>query len=119
MNYKEYQELYTALLKLDGGFESVFIPIEQVPGESMGETLMRWLVQENLIVIKGNVFTIPDRDKIAEYDPNLLKLIDVVWRSGQMAQLDQMLEADLVFLTADEEGNIFYELTDAGKETME
>lgn len=116
MNYDEYQKLYADALRLDKEFETVVLPVEVQDGETPDEAFMRFLVDEGLIETNGpDKWRITDRDKIRDYNPSLLKFLDAIIMASVHAEMDELINAGLVFMTADEEGNIVYELTEAGK----
>lgn len=119
MKYEEYQELYTSMLKLDPEFAPVDIPIDPLPGEQWGDTVLRFMVQEGMIVIEGGEFFMADPDKIIAHDPNLMKVLDVIYRAYAMANLDELEEMGLMYTTVNEAGEIIYELTEQGRQQLE
>jgi hypothetical protein len=119
MKYEEYQKLYADALRLDDEFETVILPIEIREGEEADEAFLRFLVDEGLIETDEDNWKIKDREKINEYNPNLLKILDAMIMASVRAEMDALIDLGFVYLTADEEGNIVYELTDAGKDYVE
>lgn len=116
MNHEEYQKLYADALRLDNEFETIVLPVEVQEGETPDEAFMRFLVSEGLIETQGeDKWRIPDREKIRNYNPNLLKFLDAIVMASVHAEMDELIEAGFVFMTADEEGNIVYELTEEGR----
>jgi hypothetical protein len=114
MTEDEYREMYAQALSLDEDFAPIDIPIDQLPGEEIADTLLRFLEEEGMIVMNDDVFVIPDRQKIADFDPNLLKILDAIWLSETYATLDSLEEMGLVYTSVDEDGNIIHSLTEAG-----
>lgn len=119
MTHEEYQDLFAQMLHMDKDFSPVIVPIEPLDNEEPMETFLRYLVEENLIELQDNMFRIPSRAKVAERDPNLLKMLDSIWQAGLLAELDYMEQMGMAFLTADDSGNIFYMLTDSGRAAMQ
>ena len=116
MNYEEYRELLDEALSLDKEFSTVILPIELQPGESQEDGIIRYLLENDLIEENGRDWKIKDRDKMREFNANLLKLLDTRIMASLMAEMDSLIEMGFVFMTADEHGNIIYELTEEGKE---
>jgi hypothetical protein len=116
MKYEEYQKIYAAALLLDDDFETIKLPIEVKDGETQDEALLNFLVEQGFIETKGkDLWRIKDRSKIEEYNPNLLKFLDTIIMSTIYSELDEQIDAGLVYMTVDEDGNILYELTEKGK----
>lgn len=116
MKFEEYRDLHVQLLHLDEDFETIELPVEINEGELPEEALIRFLASQNLIEIEGEVFRIPDREKIVALNPSIMKLLDAVMLASAYAELDELADKGLVYMTADDEGNICYELTDLGRE---
>jgi hypothetical protein len=116
MNHDEYQKLYADALSLDKDFETIVLPVEVQNGESPDEAFMRFLVNEGLIETQGeDKWRIPDRDRINNYNPSLLKFLDAIVMASVHAEMDELIEEGFAYMTADDEGNIVYELTEEGK----
>jgi hypothetical protein len=116
MKYEEYQKIYAAALLLDDDFETIKLPIEVKDGETQDEALLNFLLEQGFIETKGkDLWRIKDRSKIEEYNPNLLKFLDTIIMSTIYSELDEQIDAGLVYMTVDEDGNILYELTEKGK----
>jgi|ERR1044072_2035224 hypothetical protein len=114
MKFEEYRDIYVQLLNLDDDFEPVEIPMDKHADESPEEALIRFLADHELIEVNGNSFRIADREAIEKVNPNIMKLLDAVMMASAFAELDALEEEGLVFMTADEDGNICYELTERG-----
>ena len=56
-----------------------------------------------------------NKEEIEKYDPNLLKVIESMIMSSIRSDIDEMVEQGLVYMTADSDGNIIYELTAEGQ----
>jgi hypothetical protein len=119
MNYEDYRKLYSQALRLDDEFRTVDIPVEVGPEETEDQAFMRFLLDQDFIEVRSDQWRITDRDRVKEYDPNLLKILDAMIMSKERADLDELVEIGFLFMTADEHGNIVYELTDAGKGYVE
>jgi hypothetical protein len=116
MNFDEYREIYDALLDMDEDFETVVLPIELEPGETQEEGIIRFLLDEDLIEEHEEEWVIKDRDRFRIEYPNLLKLLDSRIKANLMAEMDELIEMGYAFMSADEDGDIIYELTDVGKQ---
>lgn len=107
MNQEEYSELYRKALELDEDFEPVYLDFEIEPGEDEGEAQLRCLLSLGILIQVGDAFVV-DRAKAKEYDPNLLKILDAMFNSERLAELDRLVEQGEYFTSVDEEGNIIY-----------
>jgi len=116
MKFEEYQKLYAEALKLDDEFETVQLPVELKEGETPQEGFLRFLIEQDLIESQGDYWRIKDREKINDFNPNLLKILDAMVMASVHAEMDTLMELGYVYMTVDEEGNILYELTEAGEE---
>lgn len=112
MNFEDYQEIYVEILKLDEDFNTIMLPVDLQPGEDESEAFYRFLVSEGFIETNGDNWKIKDREKIKEFDPNLLKILDAMIMSNVYAEIDRLLELGVVYMTVDEDGNIVYETED-------
>jgi len=119
MKSEEYQEIYADFLRLDPDFKPIVIPIDPLPGEEWEDTLLRFLIAEEMVTVHGNAIYLSDRDKIERYDPNLLKVLDIIFKSNAQAELDALEEEGMVYTTVNDDGEIVYELTALGRETLE
>lgn len=119
MKYEDYREMYNKALLLDEEFSTVNLPVEVEDGESEDEAFLRFLVGKEFVELKGDQWRIINRDKIIEYNPNLLKILEARIMAAVRAEMDELVELGFVYMTADEEGNIIYELTEAGKDYVE
>ena len=119
MKYEDYRTMYNEALRLDEGFSTVVLPVEVQPGETEDDAFIRFLVNSDFIEMRKNQWRIKDREKIESYDPNLLKILDSMIMATIRSEMDQLIELGFVYMTADEEGNIVYDLTEAGKEYLE
>jgi hypothetical protein len=119
MNYEDYKAMYNQILRLDKEFDTVVLPIELKQGESEDEAFLRFLVEEDFVETKGDLWRIKNREKIEKFNPNLLKVLDAMVMATVRAELDELIELGYVYMTADEEGNIIYELTEAGEAYVE
>lgn len=120
MNYDEYQKIYADALRLDKDFETVVLPVEVESGETPDEAFMRFLIDRGFLEVLGkDYWRIKDRDKIEEFNPNLLKFLDAIVMASKHAEMDELIKMGLAFMTADAEGNIVYEFTEAGKGYLE
>ena len=116
MTFEEYRDLYLQVLQLDQDFEPVTLPIEVEEGETQTEALLRFLVEQDFIELDNDVCRIPDRGRIEEFNPSLLKLLDAVIMASAHAELDALQDEGFVYMTADSDGNICYELTEIGRQ---
>jgi hypothetical protein len=116
MKYEEYQKIYAEALRLDDDFETIQLPVEVKDGETPDEALLNFLVDRGFVETKGkNLWRIKDREKISEYNPSLLKFLDSIIMATIYSEMDEMIEAGHVYMSADSEGNIVYELTEEGQ----
>jgi hypothetical protein len=92
------------------------LPIEIRNGESEQDAFVRFLKENDFIESKGDRWRIGDRDKVNNFNPNLLKILDVMIMSSIRAEIDEWIDLGYAYMTADEEGNIVYELTEMGQE---
>jgi hypothetical protein len=119
MKYEEYQRLYAEALRLDEDFETIKIPIELKDGQTQDEALLSFLVEKGFVETKGkDLWRIKDREKIKEFSPSLLKFLDAIIMSTVYSEMDELIDAGVVYMTADEQGNIVYELTEEGKKQV-
>ncbi len=118
MKFEEYQEIYAEILKLDEDFSTVILPVDLEPGEDPSEAFYRFLIKQEFIEAQGDDWKIKDRNKIEEFNPNLLKLLDSIVMASVYAEMDMLVDLGYVFMTTDEEGNILYELTEAGEKHL-
>lgn len=119
MKYEEYQKMYAEALRLDEDFETIKLPVEIKDGETPDEALLNFLVEKGFVETKGkDLWRIKDRDKIRDFNPSLLKFLDAVVMSTVYSEMDELIDAGYVFMTADEDGNIVYDLTEEGKKHL-
>lgn len=119
MNYEEYRDLYDAVLDLDEDFETIVLPIDLQPGETTEEGIIRYMLENDLIEEDDDEWRIIDRERFNAFNPNLLKLLDSRIKANLMAEMDSLIEMGLAFMSADENGDIIYELTEEGKREFE
>lgn len=119
MNYEDYRNMYNQVLKLDKEFDTVILPVEVEPGESEDDAFIRFLIESDFIESRGDQWRIKDRKKIEAFNPNLLKVLDAMIMATVRAEMDELIDLGFVFMTADEEGNIVYHLTEAGEKYVE
>lgn len=118
MKFEDYQQIYAEILKLDEDFSTVILPVDLEPGEDPSEAFYKFLIDEGFIETQGDDWKIKDRDKIEEFNPSLLKLLDSMIMASVYAEMDMLVELGYVFMTIDEDGNIMYELTEYGEKYL-
>ena len=114
MKYQDYQEIYAEALRLDEDFDIVFLPVELQENEPPEDAFLRFLTEQKLIEMNEDRWRIVDRDRVKAYNPSLLKMLDAITMATKRAELDEMEEKGLLFMTADDEGNIIYKRTEKG-----
>lgn len=119
MKYEDYREMYNKALLLDEEFNTVILPVDIEDGETEDEAFLRFLLEKEFVECKGDQWRIINRDKIEEYNPNLLKLLEARVMAAVRAEMDELVDLGFVYMTADNEGNIIYELTEAGQAYVE
>jgi hypothetical protein len=119
MKYEEYQEFYINALRLDDDFEPVEIPIESLPDEAPGNTFLRFLIDKGFIEMRGDKVRLGNRQKIKDYNPNLLKILDAICMSATMAELDDWHDKGYIIMSVDDDGDVIYQLTEEGKKHID
>ena len=115
MKYEDYREMYHKALLLDKEFRTVILPVQVEDDETEDEAFLRFLVDREFVECKGDQWRIINRDKIEEFNPNLLKILEARIMAAIRAEMDELVDLGFVYMTADNDGNIIYELTEAGQ----
>lgn len=107
MNRREYQELLIDALTQQEDFQRIEVPTDQQPGENETEAWLRWMAEQDMIEFdEFNSLVIKDAKKIKEFDPNMLKILNVFIKADTYARLDMMEEAGIIYTSVDDDGNI-------------
>lgn len=114
MNVEFYQRFFLKSLEDDKDFEAVFLPIIQDNQQDQGELILEWLLSNEFIIKRDNMFFV-DRDKVYDFNPNLLKILDVMMLSEFYSTIDSLSEKGLIEISIDENGEMIYSLTEIGK----
>lgn len=119
MNREDYQELFLEAVRLDISEPlKVEFEIEIRPGEEDVDAFMRFLEEQEIMILNGQQYDF-DLKKAEEYDPNLRRILEAFLQAEAHYQVDQLVQDGLVYLTADEQGNIVFEYTEEGKKWFE
>lgn len=113
---KDLYDLYIEALKLDDDFDTITVPVEPLPGEEPQDTLMRWMLDVEILIPLENDGLWIDRAKAEAFDPNLLRFFDALQNAELDTIMGELEEAGYVYSTVDAEGNLVYLLTEAGEE---
>lgn len=119
MDREDYQNLFLEAAKLDSSEPlKVELDIDILPGEDDVDAFMRFLIERGIMIPNGLQFDF-DLKKAGEFDPYLRKILEAMLQAEAYYQVDQLVQDGLVYLTADETGNMIYEYTEEGKRWLE
>lgn len=107
MDRQEYQEILLDVLSHEEGFKRIEVPVEVEPGESDQEAWFRWMIDQHMIDFDehGTLFIV-DKEKIKNFDPNMLKILNALIKADTYARLDMMEDAGILYTSVDPDGNI-------------
>jgi len=106
-------------LKLDDDFHKITLPIEPLPGEDSEEAMIRWFIEKGILIPVGEKGVLIDEEKANAFDPNLGKVLHAMILAETDTALNQLEQEGLIYSSVDENGELIYFLTDAGKQYQE
>lgn len=119
MNREDYQNLFLDAIRLDISEPlKVEFEIDIKPGEEDVDAFMRFLTEMGIMIPNGSHYDF-DLKKAEEYDPNLKRILEAFLQAEAHYQVDQLVQDGLVYLTADDDGNIVFEYTEEGRKWLE
>lgn len=102
---------------LDDDFHAIEIPIEPEPGEEMGDTVARYLLEQGVLTEDEDGYRV-DLEKAEALNPNIKKFLETILLAETDYYLSKLEEEGLIYSSVDGEGNIIYNLTEAGSKYM-
>lgn len=114
----KWAELYLDALRLDPDFR-IDIPIDPLPEEDVSETIMRYFIQEGIFFGDPDGRGYVNFERAEEVDPNIAKLFRAI-QAAEIAEMADTLEEDgYIYTSINEDGEMIYGLTEAGKKYIE
>lgn len=118
MDAELYREMMIRQLKSDETFEPVQIPVDLLPGEDEEMAAQRWLYDRGILFDKDGM-TFINQGKAEAFDPNLFRALKVIFEPEMLETLDALEEKGMIVSGIGEDGQMYYSVTDAGKEYLE
>lgn len=119
MDREDYQNLFLEAARLDVSKPlKVEFDIDVQPGEDDIDAFMRFLIERGIMIPNGSQYDF-DLEKAEEFDPYLRKIFEAMLQAEAHYQADQLIQNGLVYLTADETGNMLFEYTEEGQRWLD